>query len=75
MSSPFIRKAFGALIRELRLATGMTQEAFADHCGFARTYMSCVSCVETDDANPSLDAIKMFADALSIDLSALFEGL
>jgi transcriptional regulator with XRE-family HTH domain len=72
MSSPSIRKAFGTRIRELRLATGMTQEAFADHCGFARTYMSRV---ETGGANPSLDAIKVFADALSIDLSALFEGL
>ncbi|WP_081501763.1 helix-turn-helix domain-containing protein [Pseudomonas sp. GM60] len=72
MYSPSIRKAFGTRIRELRLATGMTQEAFADHCGFARTYMSRV---ETGGANPSLDAIKVFADALSIDLSALFEGL
>ena len=50
----------------------MTQEAFADHCGFARTYMSRL---ETGGANPSLDAIKTLADALSVPLKDLFDGL
>jgi transcriptional regulator with XRE-family HTH domain len=50
----------------------MSQEAFADHCGFARTYMSRV---ETGGANPSLDAIKVFADALGIELSELFKNI
>lgn len=72
MPSPSIRKAFGTRIRELRLATGMTQEAFADHCGFARTYMSRI---ETGGANPSLDAIKVLADALGIELSELLKGI
>ncbi|WP_083245991.1 helix-turn-helix domain-containing protein [Pseudomonas sp. TCU-HL1] len=72
MSSPSLRRSFGNRIRELRLATGMTQEAFADKCGFARTYMSRV---ETGGANPSLDAIKVLADALGVDLSTLFQGL
>lgn len=72
MPSPSIRKAFGTRIRELRLASGMTQEAFADHCGFARTYMSRI---ETGGANPSLDAIKVLADALEIDLPTLFQDL
>lgn len=67
-----LRTRFGNRIRELRLACGMTQEAFADHCGFARTYMSRI---ETGGANPSLDAIKVLADALKIDLSTLFQGL
>ena len=71
MPSPSLRKQFGHRIRELRLATGMTQEAFADHCGFARTYMSRI---ETGGANPSLDAIKALADALNVELSALFDG-
>lgn len=53
------------------MAKGMTQEAFADHCGFARTYMSRI---ETGGANPSLDAIKVLADALNVSLSSLFEG-
>jgi len=72
MPSPSLRHRFGHRIRELRLATGMTQEAFADHCGFARTYMSRI---ETGGANPSLDAIKVLADALGVDLSTLLQGL
>jgi transcriptional regulator with XRE-family HTH domain len=72
MPSPPLRHRFGHRIRELRLATGMTQEAFADKCGFARTYMSRI---ETGGANPSLDAIKVLADALKVDLSVLFTGI
>ena len=72
MPNKSIRTSFGNRIRELRLASGMTQEAFADHCGFARTYMSRL---ETGGANPSLDAIKTLADALSVPLKDLFDGL
>ncbi|WP_082587724.1 helix-turn-helix domain-containing protein [Pseudomonas sp. Root9] len=72
MPSPSLRHRFGHRIRELRLATGMTQEAFADKCGFARTYMSRI---ETGGANPSLDAIKVLADALKVDLSVLFTDI
>lgn len=72
MPSPSLRRRFGHRVRELRLATGMNQEAFADKCGFARTYMSRI---ETGGANPSLDAIKVLADALEVDLAALFQGL
>lgn len=50
----------------------MTQEAFADHCRLARTYMSRI---ETGGANPSLDALKVLADALNVSLSSLLEGL
>lgn len=39
------------------------QEAFADRCGFARTYMSRI---ETGGANPSINAIKVLADALGV---------
>lgn len=72
MPSPSLRHRFGHRIRELRLATGMTQEAFADRCGFARTYMSRI---ETGGANPSLDAIQTLAVALKTDLEELFAGL
>ena len=67
-----LSKRFGARIRELRLALGMTQEEFADHCGYARTYMSRV---ETGGANPSLDAIQTMATGLNVGLSDLFRGL
>ncbi|MBB2495951.1 helix-turn-helix domain-containing protein [Aquipseudomonas ullengensis] len=67
-----LRRAFGNRVRELRLAQDITQEAFADKCGFARTYMSRI---ETGRANPSLDAIKVLSVALGISVASLFEGL
>ena len=48
----------------------MSQEAFADKCGFARSYMSRV---ERGNANPSLDAIQVFADGLGVEVAELFE--
>lgn len=50
---------------------GMNQEAFADRCGFARTYMSRI---ETGGANPSINAIKVLADALGVSISVLLRG-
>ncbi len=70
--SPALQHQFGNRVRELRLALGMNQEAFADKCGFARTYMSRI---ETGGANPSINAIKVLADALGVSISALFEGM
>ncbi|VTU14366.1 helix-turn-helix domain-containing protein [Variovorax sp. RA8] len=67
-----VRVRFGNRIRELRLATGLNQEEFAERCGFARTYMSRV---ETGGANPSLDAIQTLATALKMPLRELFTGI
>lgn len=67
-----LRKGFGQRIRELRKSKGFSQEAFADKCGFMRTYMSRI---ETGTANPSLDAAKVLADGLGMTLSQLLEGL
>jgi len=65
-----LRERFGLRVRELRLASGFSQEAFADHASIARSYMSRI---ERGMANPSLDAIEGLADALGVDVSALFE--
>ena len=67
-----LRKGFGQRIRELRTSQGFSQEAFADKCGFVRTYMSRI---ETGAANPSLDAAKVLADGLGMTLSELLQGL
>ena len=67
-----LRKGFGQRIRELRNKQGFSQDAFADRCGFVRTYMSRI---ETGTANPSLDAAKVLADGLGLTLSELLEGL
>lgn len=47
----------------------MSQEAFADMCGFARSYMSRI---ERGGANPSLDAIEVLATALKVKVEWLF---
>lgn len=47
----------------------MSQEAFADRCGFARSYMSRI---ERGGANPSLDAIETIADALGVEIVRFF---
>ncbi len=70
--SPALCQQFGSRIRELRVALGVNQEEFADRCGFARTYMSRI---ETGRANPSINAIKVLADALGVSISALFDGM
>lgn len=67
-----LRKAFGQRIRHLRSSQGFSQEAFADKCGFVRTYMSRI---ETGTANPSLEAAKVLADGLGMSLSDLLQGL
>lgn len=64
-----IRQQFGARVRELRTAMGISQEAFADKCGFARSYMSRV---ERGGANPSIDAVEVLAVALGVQVKDLF---
>lgn len=67
-----LRKSFGQRVRDLRSSQGFSQEAFADRCGFVRTYMSRI---ETGTANPSLEAAKVLADGLGMTLSELLQGL
>ena len=64
-----LRKRFGKRIQALRKDAGLSQEAFADLCGFARSYMSRI---ERGAGNPSLDAIETLADALGVPVSELF---
>lgn len=69
---PRLRQRFGMKIKELRVGSGLSQEAFADKCGYARTYMSRI---ETGRANVSLDAIETLATALRMTPGELFNGL
>lgn len=68
--SASLRKRFGLRVKALRKAAGLSQEAFADKCGIARSYMSRV---ERGKGNPSLDAIEIFAAGLKVPVKALFE--
>ncbi|WP_443690481.1 helix-turn-helix domain-containing protein [Pseudomonas sp.] len=65
-----LRQRFGQRFKQLRLATGLSQEAFADHAAVARSYLSRI---ERGCANPSLDAVEGLAKALCVDPQALFE--
>ena len=69
MKNASLRQKFGERVRKLRLASGISQEAFADKCGYARSYMSRI---ERGLANPSLDAVEVIATALHVDVDELF---
>ena len=69
---PRLRQRFGSRLKELRIGSGLSQEAFADKCGYARTYMSRI---ETGKANVSLDAIETLATALRMTPGELFREL
>jgi len=65
-----LRKKFGLRVAALRRSAGLSQETFADRCGFARSYMSRI---ERGRANPSLDAIETLAGGLKVSVKVLFE--
>lgn len=63
------RRAFGERVRQLRLPTGLSQEALAAKAGLHRTY---VGSVERGERNISLDNIHVLAEALEVDVCELF---
>jgi transcriptional regulator with XRE-family HTH domain len=64
--------AFGNKIREARQSKGFSQETLAEKAGLHRTY---IGTVERGERNPALVNLVRIADALSVDLSTLTEGL
>ena len=64
-----IKIKFGAKVRKLRQAKGLSQEAFADICGLHRTY---VGAIERGERNVSLENIEKIARALGISIASLF---
>ena len=67
-----ITKKFGQRIKELRSATGLSQEKFALQIEMDRTYYASV---ESGKRNISIINIKKIADGLGVTLSELFVGL
>lgn len=57
-------------MRDLRVATGMSQVVFGERCGFYQTYLSRI---ELGKANPTLNAIEVIANALGMSVFDLFD--
>ena len=67
-----LRQKFGDRVKALRREAGISQEDFADACGFARSYMSRI---ERGTSNLSLDGIERVAIGFHISVEELFKGL
>lgn len=65
-----IAKQLGACIRALRLETGLSQVEFGEKCGFYQTYLSRV---ENGNANPTINALEVIANALGLTIFELFD--
>ncbi len=62
------RETFAMNMRRRRKDAGLSQEAFADHCGLHRTY---IGAVERCEKNVSIDNMELIAAALQCPLSDL----
>jgi len=63
---------FGATVRRLRLAAGLTQEQLGERC---RMDLSAVSRLERGERNPRLDTLVRLARALDVPPAALLEDI
>lgn len=68
MKSP--TELFGARIRELRKARGLTQDQLAEFLGVEQKH---ISLIELGKSYPSLDRLIRIAEALQVPLPSLFE--
>lgn len=59
-------------MRALRLEMGLSQVEFGERCGFYQTYLSRI---ENGQANPTLNAVEVIANALGISVFELFEKI
>lgn len=70
MTEPLV--ALGFKIRFLREKLGVSQEAFAEICGFDRTY---ISLIERGKRNLSFCNLLRVAAGLGVSVSQLTEGI
>lgn len=67
-----LQSEVGRRIRELREATGLSQEEFARRAGFARPFFGRI---ERGTQNISIETLGRIAVALGVDMGRLVEGL
>ncbi len=58
-----VRRRVGMNLRKFREEQGFSQEAFADHCGLHRTY---ISGIERGVRNPTVVILEKIAKALKV---------
>ncbi len=59
-------------MRELRLEKGLSQVEFGERCGFYQTYLSRI---ENGQANPTLNAVEVIANALGLTVFDMFDKI
>lgn len=72
MDNKALAEDIGGLIRELRVAAGLSQEEFADRCGVHRTY---IGSIERGEKAITLETAQKLVVALNISLSKFFRKL
>lgn len=65
-----IQSRLGKNVARLRKERGLSQEAFADHAGIHRTY---ISDVERGARNPTVEVVAKIAKALGVKPGALLD--
>lgn len=65
-----LAKRFGQCVRQLRTEAGLSQVEFGERCGFYQTYLSRI---ERGQANPTLNAMEVIANALNLTVFDLFD--
>lgn len=65
-----IEQSLGRRIAELRKARGLTQEVFAEKCGYSTEF---VSLVERGVNAPSVAGLEKVAKALKVEIKDLFD--
>jgi transcriptional regulator with XRE-family HTH domain len=65
-----VRRRVGLNLKRFREERGFSQEAFADHCGLHRTY---ISGIERGVRNPTVMIVERIAKALKIPAAELLQ--
>jgi transcriptional regulator with XRE-family HTH domain len=65
-----LAQRFGRCVRQLRVEAGLSQVEFGERCGFYQTYLSRL---ERGQANPTLNAMEVIANALGLTVYELWE--
>ena len=65
-----LAQRFGRCIRQLRVEAGLSQVEFGERCGFYQTYLSRL---ERGQANPTLNAMEVIANALGLTIFELWD--